>query len=119
MFVSRSRYTDLQARHDHALTQLAATREELAHWKGSALRTVGRTAALTGQLDRSRRLRIRLARALRACVRYRARIRQLERQTDRLQQRLDDAVGLNDPAVLAGSRWQSTRQDGVRKGATS
>ncbi|MFI0268611.1 hypothetical protein [Streptomyces luteogriseus] len=38
-----------------------------------------------------------------------------KRRADRLQARLDDALGLDDPAVLAGQNWQATRQDGARK----
>lgn len=34
-----------------------------------------------------------------------------KQHADRLQQRLDYACGLNAPAVLAGSGWQSTRDD--------
>jgi hypothetical protein len=35
----------------------------------------------------------------------------LTRRVEQLQARLDDACGLNDPAVEAGRHWQATRQD--------
>ncbi|MFE9921610.1 hypothetical protein ACFYQA_08505 [Streptomyces sp. NPDC005774] len=42
-----------------------------------------------------------------------------KKRADRLQQRLDDTLGLDDPAVLAGQNWQATRQDIDRKGTSS
>lgn len=53
----------------------------------------------------------RLARAVRACARYRAALAAETRRADRLQARLDDATGLDDPRVLAGARWQDHRPD--------
>lgn len=35
----------------------------------------------------------------------------LERRVKQLQARLDDALGLNDPAVEAGQHWQARRTD--------
>lgn len=40
------------------------------------------------------------------------------KRADRLQARLDDACGLNDPAVLAGSGWQTTRHDKKTRAAS-
>lgn len=37
--------------------------------------------------------------------------RRAERDADRLQARLDDALGLTSPAVEAGANWQKHRQD--------
>lgn len=39
------------------------------------------------------------------------------KRADRLQARLDDACGLDDPAVTAGRHWQSARHD--KKGLVS
>ena len=38
-----------------------------------------------------------------------------KKRADRLQGRLDDAVGLTDPRVEDGRNWQQNRQDGGRK----
>ncbi|GAB2731506.1 hypothetical protein [Streptomyces bullii] len=65
----------------------------------------------TAQIER------RLERALRACARWMNAVWVETRHTDRLQARLDDALGLNDSAVLDGRYWQQTRNDGGRKGA--
>lgn len=60
----------------------------------------------------------RLARALTACARYMDALWVEVRHADRLQQRLDDACGLNDPAVIAGSGWQNTRHDKKTRAAS-
>ncbi|WP_225840264.1 hypothetical protein [Streptomyces sp. NK08204] len=59
----------------------------------------------------------RLTRALRACKRYRAALAAEQRRADRLQQRLDDCLGLNTAQVAEGQRWQQTRHD--KKGTVS
>ncbi|MFE2384455.1 hypothetical protein [Streptomyces misionensis] len=53
----------------------------------------------------------RLTRALRACARYRAALAAERHRADRLQERLDDALGLNTPAVAAGAMWRDRRTD--------
>lgn len=122
MFVLRSKYRDLQARHEHVVRILTTAREQLADFKGAAIRTAGRNTALTEQLETARdtagvdteyasQLETRLGRALKACARYRAANRQLERDVARLQQRLDDAAGLNTAAMEFGARWQERRAD--------
>jgi len=122
MFVLRSKHRDLQASYQHALTQLSTARAELANWKGSALRTAGRNTTLSRRLDTALdtfhrdgeytvQLETRLARVLRACARYRAANRLLERDVARLQKRLDDALGLNTVAMEEGARWQERRPD--------
>jgi hypothetical protein len=40
------------------------------------------------------------------------------RRADRLQARLDDALGLNTTAVIEGSRWQQRREDRGRRVAS-
>ncbi|MBQ0974517.1 hypothetical protein KBZ00_25815 [Streptomyces sp. RK31] len=45
--------------------------------------------------------------------------RREQKRADHLQQRLDNACGLNSPAVEAGRHWQATRTDGGRKGVAS
>jgi hypothetical protein len=71
---------------------------------------------LTRNLARSRRQRV-IAR--KAAARILAAWAAEKKRADRLQQRLDDAVGLNDPAVEAGARWQERRHDGGRKAVAS
>ncbi|MFD7996886.1 hypothetical protein [Streptomyces mexicanus] len=53
----------------------------------------------------------RLERALRGCARWMDAAWVETRHTDRLQARLDDALGLNDPRVLDGRNWQHLRAD--------
>lgn len=61
----------------------------------------------------------RLARALRACARYRTAAHSEQHRADVLQQRLDDACVLNRAEVAEGRNWQHTRQDGGRKRVAS
>ncbi|MYU22909.1 hypothetical protein [Streptomyces sp. SID8352] len=67
----------------------------------------GYAAALERRITRLQRVGARLL-TVRDAERHRA---------DRLQARLDEALGLDDTAVLAGRDWQRTRQD--RKGPAS
>jgi len=53
----------------------------------------------------------RLGRALIACAVYRQQIAADARLIREQQRRLDDALGLNSPDVLAGINWQATRED--------
>ncbi|MFH9403310.1 hypothetical protein ACH4JS_26695 [Streptomyces sp. NPDC017638] len=60
----------------------------------------------------------RVARLLKVGARLIA-ARDTERQrADHLQQRLDDAMGLNTAAVIAGRNWQRHREDGGRRVAS-
>lgn len=122
MLVRRSKYADLKAAHDLAVEQLGKAREALANWKGSAIRVAGRNTELNRRLESTRdvasedieyagQLELRLARVLRACVRYRADLAAETRRADRLQRRLDDALGLNTAGIELGSGWQSRRED--------
>lgn len=83
MFVRRAKYDALRAEYEQTVQQLAETGEQLADWKGSAIRVAGRNGELQRRLDASRdvafldnefvgQLESRLARVLRACARYRA-----------------------------------------------
>lgn len=121
-FVRRSKYDDLDARYQLALENLAKARTERADWKGSAIRVSGRNTELTRRLDASRdvafidaeyagELEQRLARALRGCVRYLTAYHAEKRRADRLQRRLDDALGLNTAGIELGSGWQDRRED--------
>ncbi|KOG21767.1 hypothetical protein [Streptomyces viridochromogenes] len=71
-----------------------------------------RISALTeSDPEYAARLERRVARLRLAGKRIFAAYGAQKKRADRLQQRLDDACGLNAPAVLAGSGWQSTRHD--------
>ncbi|MFE7273001.1 hypothetical protein [Streptomyces sp. NPDC057623] len=129
MFVRRSTYNALKARYEHTSEQLGKTREKLVGWKGSAIRVAGRNTELARRLEASRdvafldteyagQLEFRLARVLTACVRYRADLAAETRRADRLQRRLDDALGLNTAGIELGSGWQDRREDKRVRGAS-
>lgn len=56
----------------------------------------------------------RLARALRAVVRYRAGLHDEQRRADSAQKTLDVFLGLDHPAVAAGETWQDRREKKMR-----
>lgn len=129
MFVSRSKYRDLEARHQHAVEQLGKAREQLADWKGSSIRTAGRNDELQRRLEVAReavgddaeyagQLESRLARLVRACARYRAELAAETRQVGHLQARLDDALGLNTAGIKLGRGWQDRREDKRVRGSS-
>jgi len=61
----------------------------------------------------------RLDRALTACARYLAAYHAERRRTDRLHARLDDACGLDHPAVDEGATSQARRMDKPRPRPTT
>lgn len=70
---------------------------------------LGRRLSQLGEADpvHLASLEARLDRALAACARYLDALWTKQRLTGALQARLDDAVGLNDPAIdAAGRRWR-------------
>lgn len=87
---------ELCAEVDGLREQLAAVRRRMA-----SLRRTADTEALVRRLDVSRKAASRVLAAYHA-EKHRA---------DRLQARLDDALGLNDPHVKDGRYWQQTRAD--------
>lgn len=52
--ISRRAYDDLRARYEYAVELRAEAREELADWKGSAIRVAGRNTELTRRLEMAR-----------------------------------------------------------------
>lgn len=56
----------------------------------------------------------RLARALRAVVRYRTGLDDAQRRADGAQKTLDVFLGLDHPAVAAGVTWQDRREKKMR-----
>lgn len=116
MFGSKNRrIADLQARVQQLIEERDEAREDAADFKSAAVRTAGRNTVLAkaeaahdADLDH---MADRIDRVLRACARYRAAHAAERRRADRLQHRLDDALGLNHPAITDGRNWQHTRQD--------
>ncbi|TGZ14688.1 hypothetical protein DV517_61710 [Streptomyces sp. S816] len=92
--VSRARYEALAYR---------------AHYTGEQL--VGTSIVNDCLTDANLTVARRLTRAVRACARYRAALTVETRRADRLQARLDDALGLNAHAVVAGAMWRDRRTD--------
>jgi hypothetical protein len=92
----RQRVLDTEARHDDAEGErrVLAARNAVLH--AANLRLQGRNTELARRLDDSTDV---------------AHMAGLERRIEHLEQQLDDALGLNDPAVRAGAAWQSRRMD--------
>lgn len=103
-----------------AETDRQRERADKAEANERAFRTAATTAAeqvidisivndcLTHDLLTSRRQRV-IAR--KAAARILAAWSREKKRADRLQQRLDDACGLNYPSVEAGAGWQQRRED--------
>ena len=113
---------ELHARAKRAEAERDALQAEAAEQRAAAVRTAGRNTVLTEQIDRLttvdsshgadiEALLDRVDRLTRACARYRADLACSEREAARLQARLDDACGLNRPAIRDGAHWQHRRTD--------
>lgn len=78
---------------------------------------LGRRLGALGESDPeyAASLERRVARLLLVGARLLAAYAVQKRRADRLQRRLDDACGLDHPAVDAGQHWQSTRSDKPRR----
>lgn len=104
MFISRHRYNELQARADmYAENARDARKVQRAALDNAAkiaekfVDADDRTNTVEKQLDEAK-----------------AAIADRDRRIERLQARLDDALGLNTPGVLSGARWQERRSDRPR-----
>lgn len=130
MPVSRRKYNDLQARYQNLAEDHEELKEELAGSRRTTLRLAGNYTHLleTGEpmpmfsrpsrmQQQITRLERRLAVARRAAARILAAYVAEKRRADHLQARLDDACGLNHPALDDGRLWQHSRSD--KKGAMS
>lgn len=127
-FVSRRRY---EADLDAVKADRERIRGERDQFKQDrdAQRTTATTAArqfddagsviacLTADLAaaRERLAEVEAASCDTAAAHWSAQARREKKRADRLQARLDDAVGLTDPRVEDGRNWQQNRQDGGRK----
>lgn len=117
MFVTRRRYReDLAAAREAVAEELAGARTGRDHFCQQA---DAKTAELAEGRRRYDDLMSRFLRLQQTASAEHA--AHLERQVTRLQARLDDATGLNHPAVEAGALWQQRRDDKpkARKETTS
>ncbi|TFE42476.1 hypothetical protein E3E14_25160 [Streptomyces sp. ICN441] len=108
MFIRRSTYQALCRRAETYRQAELNARRALAALVGTSARAAEQFVAAD---DRTNATEHRLDRALRACARYRSELADTARRTRRLEQQLDDALGLNTPGVTAGSLWQERRAD--------
>ena len=123
-FVSRRKYEDLQARHHDLADSHEQLKAELAASRRATIRLAGNYTHLmeTGEpmpmFSRPSKVQQRitgLERRLRFARKAAARIlaaHSVEKgRADRLQARLDQALGLDAPAIADGVRWESRRHD--------
>ncbi|WP_326811678.1 hypothetical protein [Streptomyces scopuliridis] len=101
-WISRSRLAAMQTRTLHLAEQLDEARTE----------------DLADSISESISYLRRIARLARAVLRLSAALTAEKRRADRLQQRLDAALGLDSPAVAAGALWQQHRTDKPKPGPT-
>lgn len=97
---------------DANLTAAATSARQFAETDAALTRVNGRVSRLAGLLaDRDLVPAWRLHIARTAAARLLAAYGGEQARADGLQARLDDACGLNHPAVLNGQGWQGRRQD--------
>lgn len=125
-FVSLRRYEDAvagqerlreerdQARKDHKSAQEAAkTAAALFTRADNTLAAISKTnECLTADLDAARKQLA--AQDARTDLVPRADFEEEKKRADHLQQRLDQATGLDDPAIAAGAAWQDRREQKMR-----
>ena len=102
MFVRRSKYDALYARYQLALDAAAEARAERDAFRAAA--TTSARQAVEAETAETTRLREQVT----ALISER---NAEQKRADRLQRRLDDAVGLNTAALAEGARWRERRQD--------
>ncbi|MFJ9029765.1 hypothetical protein ACIRQP_14775 [Streptomyces sp. NPDC102274] len=100
-WISRTRLADMRARIEQLAEQRDEARTDARRAFGASARLAGGTLELDEQVAD---LRSRLTAAQQDLTAE-------KRRADRLQQRLDDAVGINGPAVDSGAMWQQRRAD--------
>ncbi|MFJ9890848.1 hypothetical protein ACIQRW_34055 [Streptomyces sp. NPDC091287] len=116
----RQRIADLQTQVERLVDERDTALKDATDFLGAAKRTAARNVHLFEQLEAARPpapLRDaltytgRIARLARTVARLRQALAAETRRADRLQARLDDACGITQPAVDAGSMWQHRRSD--------
>jgi hypothetical protein len=111
MFGAKARrIAELVARNAVLAETLNASRTEADQHLGATVRA---SRAFACADDEVARLRDRLGLMLLITRRQRRWLRRDKRTITRLQTRLDDALGLNKPSVVAGAQWQDRRIDKV------
>ncbi|KMS79071.1 hypothetical protein ACH49_13510 [Streptomyces leeuwenhoekii] len=115
-----SRATTAEYNRRQLLRQLAEADAATRRLHGR-VEELGRRLAALAEADPeyTAQLEHRVARLQKVGVRILAAGAAERRRADRLQDRLDDALGLNTPAVEDGRQWQTRRQDGGRKAVAS
>lgn len=119
MFVLRSTHAALQADYARVLEQRDDARREARAALAASHLAAGQFTNSDDALHRSRLARLRdavahrqrIERLARTVVRLRQALTAETRRADRLQARLDNAVGLDDPALDLGAHWQQRRSD--------
>lgn len=105
---------------EQVLRQLAEADAANRRLHGRNLELGKQVSALAeSDLEYAAQLERRVARLKKVGKRVLAAWAREQRRAEHLQQRLDNACGLNSPAVEAGRHWQATRTDGGRKGVAS
>ncbi|RYJ29390.1 hypothetical protein CU044_2131 [Streptomyces sp. L-9-10] len=111
MWISRTRYTDMRAQIERLVDQRDDARRDAAAHLSAARRTAARNTHLSEQLQDAMGYERRIVRMTRAAARLSAALTTQTRRADRLQQRLDAALGLDSPAIADGALWQQHRTD--------
>lgn len=119
MFVTRSKYRALAADYERVLEQRDDARRQARAALAATHLAAGQYTDTDAVLDRVRLARLRdavkyrqrIERLIRTVARYRSALTAETRRADRLQARLDNAVGLDHPAIDAGAQWQTRRTD--------
>lgn len=98
-WISRGRLAAMRARIEQLTEQRDEARQDAAAHLGAAKRTAGYSTTVSREIYAARN-------ALAAA----------NRRADRLQQRLDSALGLDSPAIADGALWQQHRTDKPKPG---
>lgn len=123
----RRRVLDTQDRHDEVARAHNRLAKRLSEADAANRRLYDRnlelgrrvSALAESDLEYAAHLERRKTSLEKASHRILAAWRREQKRADHLQQRLDNACGLDSPAVEAGRHWQATRTDGGRKGVAS
>ncbi len=123
-FVSRRKHEELQALYRNLADNHEQAKEELAASRRATIRLAGNYTHLmeTGEpmpmfsrpskvQQRITGLERRLRFARKAAARILAAYHSEKRRADCLQARLDQALGMDAPAIADGVRWESRRHD--------
>ncbi|MGW8719633.1 hypothetical protein ACWGNR_10030 [Streptomyces althioticus] len=117
---TQDRHDEVARAHNHLAKRLSEADAANRRLYDRNLELGRRVSALAeSDLEYAAQLERRVARLKKVGKRVLAAWAREQRRAEHLQQRLDNACGLNSPAVEAGRHWQATRTDGGRKGVAS